>query len=122
MARDVCVTAARFASRVAGSIASVCIGLHWSGLPVTDVTQMTQPPGDTRMADNNQEKEPKAVLSPTALSLDDAARLLTGAGGTPVTREMIQTDIDDGAPANVDGTLNLVHYAAWLVKEMAGGD
>jgi len=34
---------------------------------------------------------------------------------------MIQTDIDDGAPLNADGTLNLVHYAAWLVKEMATG-
>jgi len=72
------------------------------------------------MVENNREKEPKTVLSPTALLLDDAARLLTRSGGIPVTREMIQTDIDDGAPLNADGTLNLVHYAAWLVKDMAG--
>ena len=30
--------------------------------------------------------------------------------------------VDAGAPLNAEGTLNLVHYAAWLVKEMAGGD
>ena len=32
---------------------------------------------------------------------------------------------DAGAPANPDGTLNLVHYAAWLVQQMgrnAGGE
>ena len=28
-------------------------------------------------------------------------------------------DIDAGAPTNGDGTINLVQYAAWLVKEMA---
>lgn len=114
--------AMEFASWVTDSIASICIDLHLSGLPVTVVTQVTQPPEDDGMADNNQQNERKAVLSPTALSLDDAARLLTGAGGTPVTRETIQTDIDDGAPVNADGTLNLVHYAAWLVKEMARAD
>jgi hypothetical protein len=30
-----------------------------------------------------------------------------------------QADVDAGAPTNGDGTINLVHYAAWLVKEMA---
>jgi hypothetical protein len=28
---------------------------------------------------------------------------------------------DAGAPTNADGSINLVHYAAWLVKEMATG-
>ncbi len=100
MARDVCVTAVEFASWATDSIASICIDLHWSRLPVTVVTQMTQLPGDAGMADNNHKNEPKAVLSPAALSLDNAARLLTRSGGTPVTREMIQADIDDGAPVN----------------------
>ena len=34
---------------------------------------------------------------------------------------MIREDIAEGAPTNADGTLNLVHYAAWLVQEMADG-
>jgi hypothetical protein len=35
---------------------------------------------------------------------------------------MLQEDVANGAPTNADGTMNLVHYAAWLVQEMAGGD
>ncbi|QOJ04319.1 MAG: hypothetical protein HRU71_12845 [Planctomycetia bacterium] len=58
-------------------------------------------------------------LNPSALSIADAARLLTAAGGQLVTAEMIQSDVDAGAPANADGTINLIHYAAWLVKEQA---
>ena len=36
--------------------------------------------------------------------------------------EMIRRDVEDGAPQNPDGTINLVEYAAWLVKEMASGN
>jgi hypothetical protein len=50
------------------------------------------------------------------------ARLLSAAGPKAVTVEMLQSDIDAGAPTNADGTLNLVHYVAWLVKELARGD
>jgi len=62
-------------------------------------------------------------LNPGALPVADAARVLTRLGGKPVTGEMLRADIDAGAPTNADGSVNLVHYAAWLVKEMsAGGD
>ena len=54
----------------------------------------------------------------TALSLADLAALLSRVGGKPVTAEMIRADIDAGAPANPDGTMNLVHYAAWLAREV----
>ncbi len=63
--------------------------------------------------------EAKLALNPTALSVADAARLLSPAGGHVVTPEQIRADIDAGAPSNGDGTINLVYYAAWLVKEMA---
>ena len=63
-----------------------------------------------------------AKLDPTALSLDDAARLLAAVGGVRITREMIEADVNSGAPANPDGTINLVHYAAWLAREMARGN
>jgi hypothetical protein len=59
-------------------------------------------------------------LNPAALGVADAARVLTrigGVGGKPVTEEMLRADIEAGAPTNTDGTLNLVHYAAWLVKQ-----
>jgi hypothetical protein len=57
--------------------------------------------------------------SPAALGLEDAARLLTAAGGQRVRVEMLAADVAAGAPTNADGSLNLVHYAAWLVREMA---
>ena len=60
--------------------------------------------------------------NPNALALADAARLLSRAGGQPISVEMLQADIGAGAPTNADGRLNLVHYAAWLVKEMGRGD
>jgi len=72
------------------------------------------------MPDNGQ--SPRTSLNPTALSVPEAAMVLTRAGGQMVTESMIRQDIAEGAPTNADGTLNLVHYAAWLVKEMAGAD
>ena len=62
--------------------------------------------------------EPENRLRPTALTPADAARLLSAAGGQTVTMAMLAADIAAGAPTNADGTLNLVQYAAWLVREM----
>ena len=70
---------------------------------------------------DTREPAPSA-LNPNALSVSDAARLLSKAGGGSVTEEMIEADLAAGAPENPDGTINLVHYAAWLVKGMASGD
>jgi hypothetical protein len=56
------------------------------------------------------------------LTLADAARLLSAAAGQAVAIEMLQADIAAGAPTNGDGTINLVHLAAWLVRECARGD
>ena len=62
-------------------------------------------------------------LQPTSLTVEHMSRLLTMVGGRPVSEEMVRKDIDAGAPVNPDGTVNLVHYAAWLVKkEAARGD
>lgn len=58
-------------------------------------------------------------LRPNAIPLADAARVLTAAGGIRVDVEMIQADVALGAPVNPDGTINLVHYAAWLVRELS---
>ena len=58
----------------------------------------------------------------TALTPAQAAKILAAAGNRRITEAMVRADIDAGAPVNADGTVNLVHYTAWLVKEMAGGD
>ena len=74
------------------------------------------------MTDAADRQRPKPKLSPTAIPLADAALLLTKMGGEPISEKMLRTDIEAGAPVNTDGTLNLVHYGAWLVLEMARGD
>jgi hypothetical protein len=62
-------------------------------------------------------------LNPAALPVADAARVLTRLGGKPVTEAMLRADIEAGAPTNADGSINLVRFAAWLLKEIpTGGD
>ena len=64
---------------------------------------------------------PKPALNPKALSMADAAHVLSKAGGGKVSEEMLWADVAAGAPTNADGTINLVHFAAWLVREIAHG-
>jgi hypothetical protein len=63
----------------------------------------------------------RSQLNPQALSLADAARIFSAAAGATIDVAMLEADVETGAPANADGTLNLVHYAAWLLREMARG-
>jgi hypothetical protein len=72
------------------------------------------------MTDSNPEGRQANGMSPQGLRLDDLARILTALGVKPVTVEMLQADLDDGAPTNPDGTVNVVQYLAWLLKEGAG--
>lgn len=55
-------------------------------------------------------------LNPAALRPEDAARMLG------ISVDMLRADIDAGAPTNPGGTINLVHYAAWLNREMSKSD
>ncbi len=62
------------------------------------------------------------VLNPLAVPIADAVRLLSRLGGKPISEATIRADIESGAPINSDGTLNLVEYASWLVREMGRTD
>jgi len=53
------------------------------------------------------------------MTLEQAVRVLAAVGARHATVENLRRDIEAGAPTNADGTVNLVHYAAWLAKEMA---
>ena len=61
-------------------------------------------------------------LNPQALSPEELARVLSAVGIKPVTLDIIQADLAAGAPQNADGSINLVQYAAWLVREVTRGD
>ena len=63
-----------------------------------------------------------AQVKLTALSISELAGLLKRAGGRYVSEDAIRKDIAAGVPVNSDGTVNLIVYAAWLIKEMNDGD
>jgi hypothetical protein len=74
------------------------------------------------MSDSNPENIPSSGKNPQSLRLEDVSRILTALGRKPLTVEMIQKDIDAGAPVNANGTMNLVHYMAWLARMIADGN
>jgi len=61
-------------------------------------------------------------LKITALSVADLIKVLKHAGSRTVSEENIRKDIADGHPVNPDGTINLITYTAWLIKEMSNAD
>ena len=54
--------------------------------------------------------------------IDTVDKLLSAAYRERIDLEKIRSDLQDGAPVNVDGTINLVHYSAWQAKEMGRGE
>jgi hypothetical protein len=61
-------------------------------------------------------------IDPNRLTIDQAAKLLSAAAKVRVAAEQISGDLEAGAPRNPDGTINVMHYAAWLVREMGSRD
>ena len=55
--------------------------------------------------------EGRDVLNPASIDPEALARMLGLDAGT------MRRHIEEGAPVNRDGTLNLIHYAAWLNTE-----
>ncbi|MDD5699418.1 MAG: hypothetical protein PHH77_12460 [Victivallaceae bacterium] len=53
----------------------------------------------------------------TALSVPNLVKLLKRSGCRSVSEETVREDIANGAPVNPDGTINLIFYTAWLIKE-----
>jgi len=66
------------------------------------------------------DRENPQTLNPAALTVADAARLLTAAGGHHIPPETVQAAIDAGAPVLAGGRMNLVELMAWLEKEVGG--
>ena len=62
-----------------------------------------------------------APIDPNRLTPEQAAKLLSAAAGVRIPVEQIEADIDAGAPTGAGGTISLVHYASWLVREMSRG-
>jgi hypothetical protein len=64
----------------------------------------------------------KSPIDPNRLSVEQAAKLLSAAAKIRISEEQIAEDLESGAPQNKDGTISLVAYAAWMLKEMSRGE
>ena len=58
-------------------------------------------------------------IDPSKLTPQQTAELLSRLGEVAVDTDSVEDDLADGAPTNADGTLNLMRYNAWLVRELA---
>ena len=74
------------------------------------------------MSDDDHPELAQSARKLTALSLSDVATLLKRSGSHRASEAVVREDIDAGAPTNADGTINLIHYAAWLAKEVGHAD
>ena len=53
-----------------------------------------------------------------ALKPDQVVDVLVKSGFRDMTLELLHSDFELGAPRNPDGTVNLIHYMAWILKEI----
>jgi hypothetical protein len=61
--------------------------------------------------------EPSTGGGMSAMRIRDVVAMVNklNGGQFEITERMIRDDIESGAPANGDGTVNILHYCAWLV-------
>jgi hypothetical protein len=64
----------------------------------------------------------KKPIDPNRLTVEQASKLLSAAANIRISEELIANDLASGAPRNQDGTISLVAYAAWMLKEMSRGE
>ena len=63
----------------------------------------------------------KEPLKITAIDQDKLIEILRKSGSRETSPEALTTDIAAGSPVNEDGTINMIEYAAWLIKEASRG-
>jgi len=60
-------------------------------------------------------------LKITALSVAEIAKVLSSASGRRITEEQVRTIAEHGKLLKPDGTISLLDYTAFLVRELAHG-
>ena len=53
-----------------------------------------------------------------ALTPEQVMDVLIKSGYRDMTLELLHSDFDAGAPRNANGSVNLIHYMAWILKEI----
>ena len=77
-------------------------------------------PRSTKKPHRRKSAPPARRAAPSLDSLTPAelAKLLAAAGSEHATEQTIAAHIKQGAPTNPDGTINFLHYTAWMLKEL----
>ena len=82
---------------------------------------MTTDENDPQISRDSDGQEPAHAapgrIDPVAMTVAQAAKILSAVGVGTVTEDLIRRHIAAGAPATADGRINLMHYAAWLNKD-----
>jgi len=60
-------------------------------------------------------------LKITALSVAEIAKILSSASGRQITEEQVREIVEHGNLVKPDGTVSLIEYTAFLVRELAHG-
>ena len=60
--------------------------------------------------------------TPRALPKASVVEVLKKCGSRTISMEQLEKDIEEGAPLNDDGTMNIIAYGAWILKGGLYGD
>jgi len=60
-------------------------------------------------------------LKITALTPQQAAKILAAAYGRRITEQQVRRIAEDGGLLRADGTFSLIEYVAWLAREATHG-
>lgn len=63
-----------------------------------------------------------AEHNPRALTKEEVVTVLRHSGSRTISKEALEADIESGAPVNEDGTVDIIAYAAWILKGNGNGD
>ena len=63
-----------------------------------------------------------AENNPRALTKEQVVTVLKLSGSRTISSEALEADIEEGAPLNDDGTMDIIAYAAWILKGNRNGD
>ena len=63
---------------------------------------------------------PNTTVNPLALPAGDALRMLRRSGCPRMSDETLRRLVEEGLPLNADGTVNIIEYTAWMLREVTG--
>ena len=59
---------------------------------------------------------------PKHLTKEEVVKVLKLSGSRTISLENLERDIEEGAPVNEDGTMDIIAYGAWILKGNRNGD